>query len=86
MKTIIALLCLILTACAAPQPTIHMKMNNPIPPMPGSLRMACKPIPEFPDKVTMGVLFEEYNDLVDLYTLCRLANQAKIDWATSNGL
>ncbi|EDY2030057.1 hypothetical protein GTB64_004499 [Salmonella enterica] len=48
--------------------------------------MACRPIPELPAKITMGALYENYSELVELYTTCRLANQAKIDWATQNGL
>lgn len=61
-------------------------MNSPIAPMPGALRRACVPIPDFPEVVTMGTLFEHYNTLMDLYTLCRINNQAKITWATSVGL
>lgn len=86
MKLIPLALCVILTACAAPEPPIVVKMDNPLPPMPAALKMACKPIPELPDRITMGTLYEHYSELVESYTTCRIANQAKIDWAGSHGL
>ncbi|EAO0118555.1 hypothetical protein EU642_22140 [Salmonella enterica] len=86
MKRIIPLLSVILAACAAPEPPVVIKMDNPLPPMPAALKMACRPIDELPDHVTMGVLFEHYAELVDRYTTCRIANQAKIDWAGAHGL
>lgn len=86
MKTILLMICMILGSCSAPETPVRFTLDTAIPPMPGSLRMACRPIPELPAKITMGALYENYSELVELYTTCRLANQAKIDWATQNGL
>lgn len=86
MRTSILALCVILAGCTASQPPIAIKMDNPIPPMPVTLKQPCALIPELPDTLTMGTLVEQYDMLVNQYTICRLSNQAKILWAIQNGL
>lgn len=86
MKPLILLLSVILAGCAAPEKPYVFKLDNPTPLMPATLKQPCGPIPELPEHVTMGDLVEHYNSLINLYTLCRLSNQAKIDWASQNKL
>lgn len=83
---ILAALCAILTACSAPETPITVHMDSAIPPMPAALRRACPLVPDIEDELDMGKLLTSYSKLVDLYTQCRLSNQAKIDWATHSGL
>lgn len=76
----------ILTGCSAPETPITVHMDPAIPPMPAPLRRACPLIPDIEDELDMGKLLSGYSKLVDLYTQCRLSNQAKIDWAKHSGL
>ncbi|EIP9220991.1 hypothetical protein LT875_002437 [Salmonella enterica] len=86
MKKLIPLVCLILWGCSAPKPLPAIQVENPVPPMPQVFKQPCGAIQELPDVVSMGVLVEHYNDLIQLYTVCRLHNQAIIDWAGQHGL
>ncbi|EBJ6658316.1 hypothetical protein D0Q53_20585 [Salmonella enterica] len=83
---ILAVLIAILTGCSAPETPITVHMDPAIPPMPAALRRACPLVPDVEDELDMGKLLAGYSKLVDLYTQCRLSNQAKIDWATHSGL
>ncbi|EDZ0840663.1 hypothetical protein GJ904_23095 [Salmonella enterica] len=86
MKRLIPLVCVFLWGCSASKPLPAIQIEKPIPLMPKVLKQPCSAIQELPDSVTMGVLVQHYNDLVELYTVCRLHNQAKIDWADQHGL
>ena len=86
MKPAILVLSILLAACTAPERPIPIIMDNPIPPMPATLKQPCALIPELPGPLTMGMLVEQYDLLVTQYTICRLSNQAKILWAIQNGL
>ncbi|EAB4417277.1 hypothetical protein D7B12_17760 [Salmonella enterica] len=86
MKRMIPLMILLLTSCAASERLPAIQIENPIPMMPPSIKTACRAIQELPEVVTMGILVEHYHALIENYTICRLYNQAKIDWANQHGL